>query len=75
MCLEVAVLLMFILCLDEFDALLRELAGEADRLARGHAGAYGENGHAGEERVRIASVREAARVIALYLLRWCGAAE
>ncbi len=38
-------------------------------------GAYGENGHAGEERVSIASVREAARVIALYLLRWCGAAE
>jgi len=38
-------------------------------------GAWGENPHAGEERVNIPSVRDAARVIALYLMRWCGTAE
>ncbi|MBI5878200.1 MAG: ArgE/DapE family deacylase [Chloroflexi bacterium] len=38
-------------------------------------GTWGENGHAGEERVNIPSIREAARVIALYLMRWCGTAE
>jgi len=38
-------------------------------------GPTAENIHAGEERVLIPSIRQAARVIALFTLRWCGVAE
>jgi acetylornithine deacetylase len=35
-------------------------------------GPIGQNIHAGEERVFIPSILQTARVLALYLLRWCG---
>lgn len=35
-------------------------------------GPVGENGHAGEERVLVPSIAQVARVLALYLVRWCG---
>jgi acetylornithine deacetylase len=37
-------------------------------------GPIGERIHAGEERVLIPSVAQTARVLALYLIRWCGIA-
>lgn len=38
-------------------------------------GPTAENIHAGNERVLIPSIAEVARVLALYLLRWCGVAD
>lgn len=38
-------------------------------------GPVGENIHAGEERVLVPSIAQTARVLALYLLRWCGVAQ
>jgi acetylornithine deacetylase len=38
-------------------------------------GPTAENIHAGNERVLIPSIAETARVLALYLLRWCGVAD
>lgn len=38
-------------------------------------GPVGQNIHAGEERVLIPSIAQTARVLALYLLRWCGVAD
>jgi acetylornithine deacetylase len=38
-------------------------------------GPKGERIHAGEERVFIPSIAQTARVLALYLLRWCGVVE
>lgn len=38
-------------------------------------GPVGLNIHAGEERVFIPSILQTARVLALYLLRWCGVAD
>jgi acetylornithine deacetylase len=38
-------------------------------------GPVGQNIHAGEERVLIPSILQTARVLALYLLRWCGVAD
>jgi acetylornithine deacetylase len=38
-------------------------------------GPVGQNIHAGEERVFIPSILETARVLALYMLRWCGVAD
>lgn len=38
-------------------------------------GPVAENIHAGNERVLISSIAKTARVLALYLLRWCGVAD
>ena len=38
-------------------------------------GPTGEHIHAADERVFIPSIRQTARVLALFILRWCGVAE
>jgi acetylornithine deacetylase len=45
--------------------------GRMDAIAYGPAG---ENLHAAEERVSIASIKQTAKVLALFILNWCGVA-
>ncbi len=44
-------------------------------MLAGSAGPEAENIHAANERVKIASVIDTAKVYALFLARWCGLVE